>query len=111
MKQSLPDFYKTLRVDERETLFGRLLRSKSLRRSLSLPLIGIASIAAFSAEDIPHSSTPLEERFSLVLPDASEQEWKKVGWRTNLMEAREIAQKQNRPVFLWIMVGNPHGCT
>jgi hypothetical protein len=46
-----------------------------------------------------------------VMPSASEEAWRSVAWRTNLMEAREIAQKQNRPLFLWIMVGNPHGCT
>ena len=57
------------------------------------------------------SPEPLEKRFDLVLPRASEETWRAVGWRTNLMEAREIAQQQRRPVFLWIMVGNPQGCT
>lgn len=53
----------------------------------------------------------LEKRFELVLPGEAEQAWREVGWQTNLMVAREDAQKQNRPIFLWIMVGNPHGCT
>ena len=53
----------------------------------------------------------LESRFELILPRAVEEKWRGVGWRTNLMEAREIAQQQRRPVFLWIMVGNPQGCT
>ena len=54
---------------------------------------------------------PLESRFELVMPTAQEDAWRTVGWRTNLMEARDFAQQQNRPIFLWIMVGNPHGCT
>ena len=53
----------------------------------------------------------LEQRFERVLPNESEEAWREVGWRTNLMEARAIAQEQKRPVFLWIIVGNPHGCT
>jgi|TARA_B110000914_G_C15441442_1_gene436290 hypothetical protein len=56
-------------------------------------------------------SSSLEERFKLVLPTQTEQEWKAVGWLTNLMKARENAQELKRPIFLWIMVGNPHGCT
>ena len=54
---------------------------------------------------------PLESRFGLVMPTAQEEAWRDVSWRTNLMEAREVAQQQKRPIFLWIMVGNPHGCT
>lgn len=45
------------------------------------------------------------------MPTETEEAWRSVGWRTNLMEARAIAQEQQRPVFLWIIVGNPHGCT
>ena len=53
----------------------------------------------------------LENRFEQVLPTAAEEAWRAVDWRTNLMEAREIAQEQKRPIFLWIIVGNPQGCT
>lgn len=52
-----------------------------------------------------------ESRFALVLPRANEDKWRAVGWRTNLMQAREEAQRLRRPIFLWIMVGNPQGCT
>nr|WP_309685400.1 hypothetical protein [Armatimonas sp.] len=52
-----------------------------------------------------------ESRFELVLPRSAEEKWRAVGWRTNLMEARDEAQRLHRPVFLWIMVGNPQGCT
>jgi len=71
-----------------------------------------ANLPAQSSEALLAPTTaPLEKRFELVMPSASEDAWRSVAWRTNLMEAREIAQKQNRPLFLWIMVGNPHGCT
>ena len=59
---------------------------------------------------MPHTET-FASRFELVLPRAAEQRWRAVGWETNLMAARAEAQRLNRPVFLWIMVGNPQGCT
>ena len=59
---------------------------------------------------MPHTET-FDRRFEMVLPRAREEKWRTVGWRTNLMEARDQAQRLHRPVFLWIMVGNPQGCT
>src|SRR5205814_832624 len=46
-----------------------------------------------------------------VLPTATEDRYLSVHWRTNLMAARREAQAQGKPLFLWMMVGNPLGCT
>ena len=59
---------------------------------------------------LTHPET-LDSRLGLVLPRPNEEKWRSVGWGTNLMEARDRAQRLHRPVFLWIMVGNPQGCT
>jgi hypothetical protein len=77
---------------------------------LALPPSLSAQREALGEQAVPVDD-PLEARFGLVMPSASEEAWRAVGWRTNLMEAREVAQQQQRPIFLWIMVGNPHGCT
>ena len=60
---------------------------------------------------IMSNTESFESRFELLLPRANEQKWREVGWRTNLEAARWEAQRLRRPVFLWIMVGNPQGCT
>lgn len=70
-----------------------------------------AFFVSVSQELSAEETETFEKRFELVMPNETEELWRSVGWRTNLMEAREFAQQQNRPVFLWIMVGNPHGCT
>ena len=57
------------------------------------------------------SASNLSERFQLVEPTEIEQKWKEVGWRTHLMQARQEAAELEKPIFLWIMVGNPQGCT
>ena len=80
------------------------------RRLAGLALLTILSAQSSKASPAP-ATIPLEERFELVMPNESEEAWRAVAWRTNLMGARELAQEQKRPLFLWIMVGNPHGCT
>ncbi len=57
------------------------------------------------------ATTGLEQKIATVLPDAQEDAWLKIGWHTNLMQARVLAQNANRPLFLWIMNGHPLGCT
>jgi hypothetical protein len=46
-----------------------------------------------------------------VLPTAAESKWQEIPWQNNLMSARQKAQAQNKPLFMWIMNGNPMGCT
>jgi hypothetical protein len=53
----------------------------------------------------------LDDRIAALMPRPEEERWKQVPWRTNLMAARDEAQRVGKPVFLWIMVGNPQGCT
>ena len=53
----------------------------------------------------------LEKRIAGILPSKKDDHWKEAGWRTNLMQARAEAQEKGKPVFLWIMVGNPQGAT
>lgn len=53
----------------------------------------------------------LDKQVAAIMPSKKDDHWKEAGWRTNLMQARAEAQAKNRPVFLWIMVGNPQGAT
>ena len=75
---------------------------------LAFLLLTHGSPTSKSAPIIPLT---LDQRIASVLPTAEEDKWRTVGWRVNLMQARDEAQKAHKPVFLWIMVGNPQGCT
>ena len=55
--------------------------------------------------------TALEQRISAILPKPSEERWLTIPWEPNLLKARALAQKNKKPIFLWIMNGNPLGCT
>ena len=59
------------------------------------------------AEDV----RDLDAKIASVLPTPEEDRWLTIPWRTNLMEARLTAQQLRKPLFMWVMNGNPQGCT
>jgi hypothetical protein len=65
--------------------------------------------AALAAADAPGAS--LAARIDSVLPTAADERFLTIPWRENLMAARREAQAQRKPIFLWVMVGNPLGTT
>jgi hypothetical protein len=59
----------------------------------------------------PAASATLEEKVASVLPRAQEDLWLNIPWRRNLHSARMESQLTGKPLFLWVMNGNPMGCT
>ena len=43
----------------------------------------------------------------LVAPRPDEELWKTIPWKTSLLEARALAARQGKPIFLWSMDGHP----
>ncbi len=69
-----------------------------------MPLAALALLLALSGPT-------LDQMIATVVPKADEDKWLTIPWRTNLMEARQESQRTGKPMFLWIMNGNPLGCT
>ena len=46
-----------------------------------------------------------------MLPRADEERWLKVPWRSDLALGRYEANEARKPLFLWLMDGDPLGCT
>ncbi len=44
-------------------------------------------------------------------PTVTDDRWKAIPWMTNIMAARQRSAKEKLPILMWIMVGNPQGCT
>jgi len=42
-----------------------------------------------------------------IAPQPEEELWKKIPWKTSLLEARQVAAKQGKPLFVWSMDGHP----
>jgi len=36
--------------------------------------------------------------------------WRSIPWKTSMVEARDQATKEKKPLFLWSMNGSPLGC-
>ena len=53
----------------------------------------------------------LDQRIAEILPTKDDEKWLSIPWQTDLTQARTDAQRENKPIFMWIMNGHPMGCT
>jgi len=53
----------------------------------------------------------LDGKISPLLPTPGEERWLQIPWRTDFAAARSEANREGKPLFLWMMDGNPLGCT
>ena len=53
----------------------------------------------------------LDEKIAGVLPKASEELWNTIPWHLDFAAARAEANRVGKPLFVWMMNGNPLGCT
>ena len=84
------------------------MRTLWMARPILLFLL-LASIV--SASTPPAFGPSLDTRIAAIVPKPDEDRWLQIPWRTNLMQARQESQASGKPLFLWVMVGNPQGCT
>ena len=47
---------------------------------------------------------------AFILPRPGEMAWASIPWQTDLWEARRLAARAGKPIFAWMMNGNPLGC-
>jgi hypothetical protein len=70
------------------------------------------SLSAAAQEPAPATrKTTLDEKIAGVLPKASEEAWNTIPWRVDFAAARAEANREGKPLFVWMMNGNPLGCT
>lgn len=53
----------------------------------------------------------LDQKIAELMPTKDEEKWLSIPWRTDLNQARADAQREGKPIFLWVMNGHPMGCT
>jgi hypothetical protein len=56
-------------------------------------------------------TSDLDRKIAPLLPRPEEERWLGVGWRLDFAAARAEANRDGKPLFLWLMDGNPLGCT
>jgi hypothetical protein len=51
------------------------------------------------------------EKLQKELRPAGDEAWRTIPWKVSLLEAREQAVREKKPIFMWSMDGHPLGCT
>jgi hypothetical protein len=59
----------------------------------------------------PQRSTEYARWRDYLLPGASEQSHRTIPWRASVLHGLIDAQKQDRPILLFLMNGHPLGCS
>ena len=72
-------------------------------KRIAIPLFAFAVLAA-AAQDDPK---PQELKAEIEALWDSKVAWKKVSWRTCLLDALKEARRDKKPVFLWVLGGEP----
>jgi hypothetical protein len=67
-------------------------------------------ITALLGVDPGLSNAEFERLHAELQPD-TEAPWRTIPWQVSLLEAREEAAQQKKPIFIWAMDGHPLGCT
>jgi hypothetical protein len=82
--------------------------------SIALALMA-ASIAHGADKESPLQRPSLSAEYAkvrdLILPNSSEQSYRKIDWRTSVLLGLVDAQKNDKPVMIVLMNGHPLGCT
>lgn len=82
-----------------------------LMKSLIHAGLCFALVSGAAAQSSSRAPLTLPPEFAavrdLVTPRPDEELWKTIPWKTSLLEARALAARQGKPIFLWSMDGHP----
>ena len=80
-----------------------------------VPALLVASISRGADEEPslqpPKLSAEYATQRELILPNPSEQSYRKIEWRASVLRGIVDAQKSDKPVRIVLMKGHPLGCT
>lgn len=97
---------------------GRLIAFVSGIIVISGALSALGAIAFLNRDAAPQRApdsftldADLVARVEKMLPTEDEDRFLQIPWRTDLLLARREANEQGKPLFMWLMNGEPLGCT
>ena len=50
------------------------------------------------------------EKLHKELQPPKDELWRSIPWQVSIIEARELAAKEKKPIFVWVASGEPLGC-
>ena len=89
--------------------------TKFVSGTIATVLLLAASIGLDADKDQPLQTPQLSPEYAKwrdhVLPNPSEQSYRKIPWRASVLHGIVDAQKNDKPVIIILMNGHPLGCT
>ena len=58
----------------------------------------------------PLDPASFRDALAFITPQPDDMKWASIPWQTDLWEARKLAAEKDKPIFAWMMNGNPLGC-
>jgi hypothetical protein len=69
---------------------------------------GIFALALLLGDEL---SVEEFEKLHKQLQPPKDEAWRSIPWKVDLLQAREQAARESKPLFMWAMDGHPLGCT
>ena len=76
-------------------------------KTMLISMTGITFLLLVSVALADQEPFPLRKRADVVRATAGEMSFRKIPWVTDLFKGFELAKQENRPVFLYVITGDP----
>ena len=73
--------------------------------------IGLALIVVHTRASEPLTDAKFQQLHAKIVGSTKAEKWAEIPWLTDLWEARKLAAREGKPIFMWAMNGHPLGCT
>jgi hypothetical protein len=73
--------------------------------------VGMALIVARTRASEPLTDASFQQLHAKIGGATKAEKWTEIPWLTDLAEARKLAARDGKPIFMWAMNGHPLGCT
>ena len=87
----------------RQRMTGRQMKRRTMLAGLVLALC----VPAWAVGQERPTPAELTTRAKVIKPSAAELKWQRIPWITDLTKAQGVAQRERRPVFLWVTGDDP----
>lgn len=86
--------------------------TKLARTILLAAAAGMASPGLAAAEDAKEQQLSVAdfEKLHRELQPPKDELWRSIPWHVSILEAREQATRDKKPIFVWVASGEPLGC-
>ena len=82
----------------------------ALAMSVAVAHFGVISYRAPAADQPAGLSVADFDKLHKELQPPKDELWRSIPWHVSIVEAREAAAKEKKPIFVWVASGEPLGC-